>query len=149
MTLNKSTRYALYAAMEMALAKDRQVTATRVAGRYGIPVAVLAKVFQQLVRAGLAIGTRGTRGGYRLARPPSRLTVLDVVEAFQPPRPPGQCLLVDDEDQRCAHPGACNLRRLFDEIEEQVRCTFASVTLETLAGGRGRTDRGLRIIEGP
>ena len=65
MTLNKSTYYALYASLEMARAGGgAQVTVTQVAQRYEIPVAVLAKVFQQLVRKGIAVGTRGTRGGH-------------------------------------------------------------------------------------
>ena len=73
MRLNKSTRYALYAAMEMArVGPDVPVTAGEVARRYAIPPTVLAKVFQQLVRGKLAVGERGSCGGYRLARLPTR-----------------------------------------------------------------------------
>ena len=69
MNFQKSTRYALYAAMELARENGGdQVTVAQVAGRYTIPGAVLAMVFQQLVRAGVALGTRGTGGGFRLAR---------------------------------------------------------------------------------
>ena len=61
--LNKTTRYALYAAMEMARsAAPAQVTAARVAERYSLPATVTAKVLQQLVRAGIAVGTRGLGG---------------------------------------------------------------------------------------
>ncbi len=129
----KSTRYALYAAMEMALAWDaeRPVRAGEVARRYRIPENALAKVLQQLVRAGLAIGTRGVGGGYRLARDPGEITVLDVIEVFEPPRRSGRCLLKDDGGL-CEDLPDCRLRRLFDEVDEQVRCTFASVSLETL-----------------
>ena len=121
MTLKKSTYYALYAALEMArTGKGVQVTVSRVAQRYAIPEAVLAKVFQQLVRKGIAVGTRGTRGGYCLARRSSEVTVLDVIQAFEP---------VPEAAQQQGP-----LRKLFDEVDEQVRCTYASVTLETLAG---------------
>lgn len=86
-SFNKSTRYGLYAAMEMARAcPEASVSVSQVASRYAIPVTVLAKVFQHLVRSGIAIGTRGARGGYSLARPASQLTVLDVIEAIEPPR---------------------------------------------------------------
>ena len=78
MTITKSTRYALYAAAEMAMAGEGLVTVAAVAKRYGIPEGALAKVFQQLVRSGLATGTRGIGGGYRLARPPAKITVLDI-----------------------------------------------------------------------
>jgi len=134
--LRKSTRYALYASMEMARLEPRgQVTAAQVAERHRIPPSVLAKVFQQLVRAGIAHGVRGSRGGYRLARVPTAITVLDVMEAFEPARKPGHCLLEaegHDEREEPVELEECCLRRLFDEVDEQARSTFASVTLETL-----------------
>lgn len=133
MTLNKSTRYALYAALEMALAGDQPVTVAGVAAQHRIPAAALAKVFQQLVRSGLAIGTRGIGGGYRLAKPRTTITVLDVISAFEFSRPEGQCLLAERGEARCPKPVACGLRLLFDEVDQSVRSTFASVTLDTLA----------------
>ena len=51
MKYSKSTRYALYAAMQMAMASD-PVTVTQVSAHYSIPRGALAKVFQDLVRAG-------------------------------------------------------------------------------------------------
>lgn len=135
---NKSTRYALYAALEMAAApSDTFVTAAEVAERYRIPATVLAKVFQQLVRAGIAAGTRGAGGGYQLAAEASELTMLDVIEVFEPTHTEGACVLQEPEDVPCATPGDCRIRQVFDEVQEQVRSTYASISLETLAwGGR-------------
>ena len=133
---NKSTRYALYAAMEMAAAKPNvQVTAAQVSERYNIPSTVLAKVFQQLVRGGIAVSTRGTGGGYQLAGQPSVVTMLDVIQVFQPSRPVGECMLRESEDLPCFDPDACRLRMVFDEVDEMVRSTFSSITLETLVSG--------------
>ncbi len=140
MKLNKSTRYALYAAMEMADAGDDQVTAAQVAERYGIPATVMAKVFQQLVRRGIAVGTRGTGGGYQLVKPPAEVTMLDVIQLFEPPRTPGECLLAEGSGISCATPEECRLRRVFDEVDELVRCTFASITLDTLVNHRTPLD---------
>jgi len=148
MTFKKSTRYALYAAMEMARsASDDQVTVTQVAQRYGISNAVLAKIFQQLVRVGIAESTRGVRGGYKLTRKPTELTVLDVIEAFETRRSPEQCLLAEVSEAACSDYSLCRLRRLFDEVEETSRFTYASVTLETLVGNRPRQNLELRVIK--
>ncbi|MEE8411837.1 MAG: Rrf2 family transcriptional regulator [Acidobacteriota bacterium] len=145
MNFRKGTRYALYAAMEMARsAEGTPVTAAQVAERYGIPSTVLAKTFQQLVRAGLATGTRGVRGGYALTRPAAIITVLDVIEVFEPPRPPGQCLLADRDGPECSLSGVCNLSRLLDEVGETARYTYASVTLDTLA--RTRASRAAPLV---
>ena len=147
MNLRKGTRYALYAAMEMARSTDgTPVTASQVAANYGVPATVLAKVFQQLVRAGLATGTRGVRGGYALTRPAAKVTVLDVIEALEPRRRPEQCLLAGHDESDCSQTDACCLRRLFDEVEEMARCTYASVTLDTLVGTRENRGEPLPLV---
>jgi Rrf2 family protein len=133
MTITKSTRYALYATAEMAMADaGAPVTVAEVAARYGIPGDALAKVFQRLVRAGLATGTRGIGGGYRLARPPRKITVLEVMHVFERPRKPGACLLHDQPVVECSRQSSCGLHWLFSEVEDLVRATYESVTLETL-----------------
>lgn len=138
MTLNKATHYALYAAVEMARAGESPVTVAQVASRYGIPESALAKVFQQLVRSGVAVGLRGTKGGYRLSRPPSRITMLDVISVFEPP----PSLALGDPAARTADASAAApLQRLFDELDELVRCTFASVSLATLVRRGDRASR--------
>jgi len=120
--LNKTTRYGLFAALEMArLPASRTVTAAAVAESHDVPPAVMAKVFQELVRSGIAVGTRGTRGGYRLAQGASEISVLDVIEVFEPPRQ--QERGVPDDP----------VERLLAEVDQQVRATFASVTLAALA----------------
>ena len=132
MTLSKFSRYALYAAVEMARAGDGLVTVTQVAESHGIPPGALAKVFQLLVRAGIALGTRGIGGGYRLARSRTGITVLDVVSVFDPLRTPGDDLLHDRANASAATPNTAALQRLFDEVDEGIRATLASVTLDTL-----------------
>ena len=139
MTLPKATCYALYAAAEMAMAGEALVTVAGVAKRYRIPESALAKVFQQLVRAGLAAGTRGIGGGYRLARPASKITVLEVLEVFERPRANGACLLHGGHGEKCPRASACRLQWLFSEVDEIVRCTYESVTLETLVRRANRS----------
>ena len=137
MQIGKSALYALYAAMEMARAEaGAPVTVTQVAERYRIPETALAKALQQLVRSGLCIGTRGVGGGYRLAREAGEISVLDVLDAFTAPRRPQQCLL-DDAPRECPEVASCRLGKLFAEVDDLARATFASTSLATLAGAVG------------
>ena len=101
MNLNKSTRYALHAALELALADGSPVTAAFVAERYEIPENVVAKVLQQLVRAGIARGSRGVGGGYRLARLANEVSVQDVIDLFEPAPAPDTCKLRDEPNAPC------------------------------------------------
>lgn len=135
MNLNKSTRYALHAALEMTLAKEQPVTAGQVAERYDIPENVVAKVLQQLARAGIARGVRGVGGGYRLARLPNEVAIQDIIDIFEPTQPPDTCMLRDIPNATCHGEGEprCRLMDLFQEVDETVRATFSSVSLATLA----------------
>ena len=55
----------------LALRGDRGSSSAReIAGQYDIPIELLAKVLQRLVRRGLLASHQGTRGGYQLARMP-------------------------------------------------------------------------------
>jgi DNA-binding IscR family transcriptional regulator len=51
----------------------------------GLPGDFLSKVMKRLASAGVLGSSRGTGGGYRLARPPRRITLLDVIEAVDGP----------------------------------------------------------------
>jgi Rrf2 family protein len=56
-----------------------------IAEQYDIPIELMAKVLQRLVRVGLLASTQGTRGGYTLGRPPLAISVADVIEAIDGP----------------------------------------------------------------
>ena len=133
MRLSKSALYALYAALEMA-ASDEKVTVGGVSERYDIPQGALARVFQRLVHAGIARGVRGVGGGYELARTAASVTVLDVLEVFDAGQADAHFLLGQRSEKAQAQPGDARISRLFDEVAELVRSTYASVTLETLRG---------------
>lgn len=136
MNLNKSTRYALHAALEMASAGEQPVTASQIAVRYEIPENVVAKALQQLARSGIARGVRGVGGGYRLARDSGEISVQDIIDIFEPTPPPDTCMLREIPGASCPGEGLpqCRLQDLFQEVDETVRATFGSVSLTTLAG---------------
>ena len=65
----------------LALSPDLLVPTMTLAEKTKVPPHYLAKVLQQLSAAGLINGRRGVRGGYRLSRPASQITLLDVVRS--------------------------------------------------------------------
>ncbi|GAA2429508.1 Rrf2 family transcriptional regulator [Actinomadura vinacea] len=74
------------------LGEDRQpVSTTRLAAHFELPPPYLNKQLQSLVRAGIATSTPGARGGFRLARPLEKITMMDVVAAIEGPEPAFQC----------------------------------------------------------
>ena len=65
-----------------ALPAGGALPAAKLAEYHGVPAAYLAKHLQAMARAGVLETVKGPRGGYRLARPASEITLLDVVEAI-------------------------------------------------------------------
>ncbi len=83
MQLTKKSSYGLIAALELAgSAAEAPVSASTIANRYSLPHPFVEKILHQLRQAGLASSTQGRKGGYRLARSPSRITVREVLEAL-------------------------------------------------------------------
>jgi Rrf2 family protein len=79
------TRYAALAMIELALRHDARepVQVRCIAGDHGIPAQFLVQILSQLKAAGLVVSTRGSAGGYQLARPPEEVTLGEVVEAVE------------------------------------------------------------------
>lgn len=83
--LSKKADYGLIALKHLAQHSGESVSAREIAEEYRIPAQLLAKVLQKLVRNGLLISQQGTRGGYGLARDPSKISIVDVIEALDGP----------------------------------------------------------------
>ena len=129
---NKSTMIAIYAMLDVARANGASVTSTEIAQRHGISKHHLAKVLQQLARAGFLTTTRGVGGGHQLARDPKNVTLMDIVEVFEGPRPAPDACLLQEVLPDCERKGACGVQAIFQELEEQVAFTLDSVSLKTL-----------------
>jgi Rrf2 family iron-sulfur cluster assembly transcriptional regulator len=107
--LSVTAQYALRALSELAAAPPAQsVRGRELATRCAIPANYLSKLLVTLGDAGLIRATRGTGGGYRLARPAHSIRVAEVVELFDggvanPPCLLGIRKLCSDENPCCAH----------------------------------------------
>jgi len=97
-----------------------------------IPKSFLAKIFQELGRAGLVRSNRGARGGFSLSRKPAEITVLEVIEAIEGKIVFQRCRL-DRPD--CEHAGGCALCGLFERAQDGVKDALTRTTLQDLIAG--------------
>ena len=81
-SVTSKSRYAVVAMAELARSGERPVPIAQIAERREMPVQFLEQLFSTLRRDGLLLSQRGVGGGYRLARPPEEITVLEVVQAL-------------------------------------------------------------------
>ena len=68
-----------------AYGSGRVRTQREVSEAMAVPKAFVPQVLSDLVRSGLVVSISGARGGYRLARPPDQVQLLEVVEAGEGP----------------------------------------------------------------
>src|ERR1700750_2636564 len=108
--LSKKADYALIAMKHLALRGDHGSSSAReIAALYDIPIELMAKVRQRLVRRGLLASQQGTRGGYQLARLPTLISVADVIQAIDGPVAVTACSTADSANT-CEQYAKCNVR---------------------------------------
>ena len=142
--LSKKADYALIAMKHLAAnacgddARPRDgggaqsTSAREIAEQYDIPIELLAKVLQRLVRTGLLASTQGTRGGYTLSRPSKSISVADVIQAIDGPFTVTAC---STENNDCEQYSKCSVRDPLWQIRERIVAALGTVTLSEMAAG--------------
>jgi Rrf2 family protein len=131
MKLTRASSYALHAVAYMATQKqqDKPVASHLIAQARGIPERFLLKVLKPLVSARVLLSIKGPNGGYRLARKPDDITMLEILEAVDGPIR-GQAPLTDEGN------GALNtkLEKICKDSADQVRKHLEKVRVADLLG---------------
>ena len=119
------------------------VPTARLAAAYELPPPYLNKQLQALVRAGILTSTRGKRGGFELARPLERISLLDVVDAIEGPEPAFRCTEIRrcglGATSRSSFRSPCEIAAAMQEAESEWR---AALRRRTLAHIRDSAEAG-------
>ncbi|MFC8176776.1 RrF2 family transcriptional regulator [Streptomyces sp. NPDC057325] len=134
MKLPVSTEWLLHCATSLAqLEVGSTASAAQLARYFDLPAPYLAKQLQALVKAGVLAATTGPRGGFRLARPASDITLLQIVEAVDGASSPYECREIRQRGQgalpaeECRNP--CILAEKMARAHEAWRHVLATSTL--------------------
>ena len=134
---SKSSQYTLRAlAYIAACGQKRNFSAIEVCKKAAIPEAYTRKTFQALVQGGFLKAISGPGGGYTLTRKPSKITVLDIMEAVEGPEVFSGCVL---GLARCDNANPCSLHQAWVKIKKQMLKELFSKTLKDLAGNLKRS----------
>jgi Rrf2 family protein len=129
--LSKKADYALMAMKHLARKAGSSSTSAReIAEQYDIPIELMAKVLQRLVRTGLLVSTQGTRGGYALGRPSSSVSLADVIQAIDGPFTVTAC---SSEKNDCEQYSKCSIRDPLWQIRERIAATLETVSIAEMA----------------
>jgi len=127
--LTKKADYGLIALRHLSSAR-RAASAKDIAETYGIPLPLLSKILQKLVRNGLLVSEQGTRGGYRLARDPHEITTLEAIRSIDGPIILTHCFT---EHAHCDQSPRCPVREPLRKVHEGILGLLASITISDLA----------------
>ncbi|QNA84516.1 SUF system Fe-S cluster assembly regulator [Sphingomonas sp. So64.6b] len=115
-----------------------RLNATLLAEETGVPLPTVQKLVSRLSSAGLIESTRGTGGGFRLARPAAAISLADIIEAVEGPIAMTACVEAGRHD--CGHEDNCRVKPHWNTVNGAVRGALAGVSLATLSSTPLRTN---------
>ncbi len=130
MKINTLQRYGLRAMIEIAIDEDqRGVFQKHIAHRQKISLRYLDHIIRGLKTAGLIRNKAGRRSGYVLARPASKITILNIMNAFQ-----ADVLIVDclDPNIGCELETGCIAHLFWGGLNDLIKNYFQETTLQAL-----------------
>jgi Rrf2 family protein len=125
--LSKTAEYALRAVVFLGGQPDRPASADVLSEKTKVPRRYLHRVLQDLVAADLLNSRSGPGGGYELALPPAKITILDVINTVAPIERINACPL-----GLKSHTKLCPLHKELDKAYATTEAAFRKVTIKIL-----------------
>lgn len=138
--MSEGVEWALHCCTLLAVVPEgTALPATRLAEFHGVPGAYLAKHLQALAAAGILESVPGRRGGYRLARRPADIPLIDVVDAVEGDESAFRCTEIRQRGPsalaRSRYVKPCGIARAMWAAEDAWRAELARRTVADLLAG--------------
>ena len=130
--LSQTAEYALRAVAFLAIEPGESKTVEEAAEMTKVPPRYLSKVMQSLGRARIVRSQRGLHGGFMLAQPTDKITLLDVVNAIDPVERIGHCPL-----GLPSHINLCPLHRRLDDAIRLIEDALKNTTIAEILAEKG------------
>jgi Rrf2 family cysteine metabolism transcriptional repressor len=131
MKISTRARYGTRAMLDLALHQgEGPVMVKDIAERQQISSRYLEQLLFTLKLAGLVRSTRGNRGGFTLAKKPSQIKILDIVETLDGSIAPVGCV---DEPDLYLRSQFCAAHDIWCQVKKAASKVLESITLEELA----------------
>lgn len=134
--IGKLTDYATVILATLAADRTRLLNASTLAERTHIAAPTVSKLLKQMHRAGLVISTRGTHGGYQLARDPEQISAASILDALEGPIALTECSAGSGQ---CGIEHTCSVGRTWQKLSVAIRRSLSEISLAQLAGLDNKT----------
>ena len=105
------------------------VSTRAAAAEEDVPYQLACKLMQKLNRAKLVDSCMGPKGGFTLAKEPSKINMLEVVKAIQGPISINRCVMTGDN---CSRRRTCPVRGKLVDLQKSVDKGLAAITFDQL-----------------
>ena len=129
--ISKLTDYGTVILAYLASQPDKSLAAADVAARTRIALPTVSKLLKSLQRSGLVTSTRGSQGGYQLARPATEITAARILDALEGPFAITEC---SGQHSSCGIESNCRTGHAWQRVNAAIRRALTDVTLAQLAG---------------
>ena len=149
MKISAQEEYGLRCLLQLAtLPPGESLTLPQIAAREGISQANAGKLMWLLNKAGFVSATRGTKGGYSLARPASEIQLSEVIKVLDADVLSKHCENYTGVLDSCVHKGDCGIRPVIVGLHEIVENALSQITLAQLVGTEAKVDERFHRIQG-
>ncbi|MEP6946672.1 MAG: Rrf2 family transcriptional regulator [Acidobacteriota bacterium] len=149
MKISAQEEYGLRCLVQLAdLPEGASLTLPQIAEREGISTANAGKLMWLLNRAGFVLSTRGTKGGYLLARPASEIRLSEIIRVLDEEVMKKHCDNYTGVLDSCVHKGDCGIRPVIIGLNEIVANALSQITLAQLVGNERSVDAMFHKIQG-
>jgi len=129
--IGKLTDYATVILAILAADRSRLLNAGTLSERTHIAAPTVAKLLKHMHRAGLVNSTRGTHGGYQLARDPEHISAAAILDALEGPIALTECSAGSGQ---CGIEHTCSVGRTWQRLSVAIRRSLSEISLAQLAG---------------
>jgi FeS assembly SUF system regulator len=129
--MGKMTDYATVVLASLAHQPAVHRAAGELAERTRLSRPTVSKVLKGLQRAGMVISSRGSQGGYMLARRPDQITAAQILDVFEGPIAITEC---SGASSQCGIERQCRVSGAWQRVNAAIRRALEDVTLHQLAG---------------
>ncbi|MEI6805020.1 MAG: SUF system Fe-S cluster assembly regulator [Myxococcaceae bacterium] len=126
--VQKLTDYAIVLMAELAEKRQDSVwTARELSEQSAIPITTVSKLLKQLHNAGWLGSSRGPQGGYFLAQKPGKISLLQLIEAFEGP------MQLTDCGSTCQLDNTCPTQKPWQRINQILKKTLSEISLADMS----------------
>ena len=145
MKISTKGRYGLRILLDLAVHDNGEPRLIRdIAESQQISEKYISRLIVDLRRAGMVRSIRGAKGGFKLARQPRELTVLDIVEVMEGPMSIVDCVR---KPEKCSRFGNCATRNIWDQLNSDIRDSMRKITLQQIIDNYNRQNAENGILD--